>query len=397
MAIAGISTAQALEISIPLANASFESPPVDTNDFPALPLVTDWSEIDLDTAYSTNTGVFANTPAGMPGHIVNADGNQLAFMGSALGNALEQDLAVPYRVGCAYQLTVGVAVSAMFPPAMTEPADALDLVFYYRDGDQRIDIATHTTPALGFSSAQLQNVTVHLRTVDPMHPWAGQPMGIALRANGQAGGFWDLDLVRVLEILPVSLAIENPSFELPTLDPNGATILPTVDGWREIDLGMMSTGVWLNTLPRSNASDIVNVHENQLAFFNSESGTALEQDLSVSYEANRVYRLTVAVGISKDFPPSPADSATLSLALYWLDGENPVDIAVETIGVEGMSSSELKDISVYLPPVDVNDPWVDQPIGIAMRGHGIGGFWNLDHVRLDASLPNGGHGLSAWE
>ena len=62
--------------SILIENASFESPLVDPAGFGAVPFVESWTEIDLDAAGSANTGVFANTAAGSPDHVVNADGLQ---------------------------------------------------------------------------------------------------------------------------------------------------------------------------------------------------------------------------------------------------------------------------------------------------------------------------------
>ncbi|MFH1718748.1 MAG: hypothetical protein ABIF19_15440, partial [Planctomycetota bacterium] len=80
--------APARSASIPIENASFEAPVVDPNGFPAVPFVDSWTEIDVDTLMSTNTGVFANTAEDSPDHVINADGSQLAFLGSAAGNAL---------------------------------------------------------------------------------------------------------------------------------------------------------------------------------------------------------------------------------------------------------------------------------------------------------------------
>ncbi|MHC4485568.1 MAG: hypothetical protein ACYS4T_10200, partial [Planctomycetota bacterium] len=111
LVIAGSWAAPVRSAWIPIENPSFEAPTIDPNGFPAVPYVDQWTEIDLDTLSSTNTGVFANTPVGSPDHIVNADGSQLAFLGSEQGNALEQDLAATYKVGCDYRLTVAVGVS----------------------------------------------------------------------------------------------------------------------------------------------------------------------------------------------------------------------------------------------------------------------------------------------
>ena len=135
--------------SITIDNASFEGPAVDPNGFSALPFVDGWTELDLDTEMSANTGVFVNPGPQSPGRLTNADGDQLAFLGSQTGNALEQDLIDTYRAGCDYRLTVAVGVSGMFPPAAAEPVDNLELVLYYRDGPNTVDIAYKAVEAAG--------------------------------------------------------------------------------------------------------------------------------------------------------------------------------------------------------------------------------------------------------
>ncbi len=188
--------------SIPIENASFEAPVVDPNGFGAVPLVDGWTEVDIDTLFSANTGVFANTDPNSFDHIVNADSSQLAFLGSQEGNALEQDLADTYKVGCDYRLTVGISVSGRFPPAAVEPVDTLELVLYYYDANDVVDIAQQTVEAIGQSSIQLQDFSLYLPVVKTNDTWAGMSIGIALRAAGQPGGFWDLDNVRLIESLP---------------------------------------------------------------------------------------------------------------------------------------------------------------------------------------------------
>lgn len=196
-----------LSATIPIENASFETPVVDPNGFGAVPLVDGWMEIDIDALYSTNTGVFANTDANSFDHIVNVDGSQLAFLGSQQGNALEQDLADTYKEGCNYLLTVGVSVSSRFPPSDVEPVDTLELVFYYRDVNDVVDIAHQTIEATGQSYTQLQDFSLELSTVQADDAWTGKAIGIALRAAGQAGGFWDLDNVRLIEWTPDEQAV----------------------------------------------------------------------------------------------------------------------------------------------------------------------------------------------
>jgi hypothetical protein len=378
-------------ISIPIENASFESPIVDPNGFGAVPLVDDWTEIDVDTISSANTGVFANTEPNSFDHIVNADGNQLAFLGSQKGNALEQDLDAVYKPGCDYCLTVGVSVSTRFPPSTVEPVDTLELVFYYRDANDVVDIAHQTIEATGQSYTQLQDFSVQLPMVQTGDAWAGKTIGIALRANGRPGGFWDLDNVRLIESAPVLIPIENASFESPVVDPSGFGAVPIVDGWTEIDVDTLfstNTGVFANTEPNS-FDHIVNADGSQLAFLGSQKGNALEQDLDAVYKPGCDYRLIVGVSVSVRFPPSAVEPVdTLELVFYYRDANDEVDIAHQTVEATGQSYTQLQDFSMQLPMVQTGDAWAGKAIGIALRAAGRpGGFWDLDNVRLIESAP----------
>ena len=305
-----------------------------------------WLEFDLDSVASSNTGVFANTPIGSPDRMVNADGKQLAFLGSQKGNALEQDLAAAYRVGCDYRLTVAVGVSSRFPPSAA-CAGWIPSSWSYT-------ISMGTSPWTscigrsrpnGQSSTQLQDFSVVLPTVRPGDAWAGKTIGVAIRAAGAAGGFWDLDNVRLVESLPTAIPVANASFEAPTVDPNGFGAWPFVDGWLELDLDSVAsanTGVFANT-PVGSPDRMINAEGKQLAFLGSQQGNALEQDLAAVFKAGCDYRLTVGVGVSSRFPPAgvavtPAKAGavdTIELVLYYLDGAKPVDIAHQTVEAQG--------------------------------------------------------------
>jgi hypothetical protein len=389
-------TPSGVTTSIPIANASFEALAIDPSAFPAWPFIDGWREIDLDKG-SQNTGVFANTAAGSSDSIANADGKQLAFLGSQRGNALEQDLAAVYRIGCEYRLTVGIAVSARFPPsaggtvtpAQAGAADTIDLVLYYLDANQPVDIVRLTVGGKGRSSTQLQDYTVVLATVHAGDAWAGQTIGVALRATGAAGGFWDLDNVRLVESMPAAIVVANASFEAPVVDPNAFPALPFADGWTELDLDAVAssnTGVFANT-PVGSSDRMVNADGRQLAFLGSQQGNAFQQNLTATYQTGCTYRLTVAVGVSARFPPSmvkPVD--TIDLVLYYLNGAKSVDIAYQTVEATGLSSTQVRDFSVYLPMVQAGDAWASKAIGVAIRATGkAGGFWDLDNVRVAES------------
>ena len=64
-----------------------------------------------------------------------------------------------------------------------------------------VDIANQTVEATGQSFTQLQDFSLELPAVQAGDAWAGMSIGIALRAAGQPGGFWDLDNVRLIESL----------------------------------------------------------------------------------------------------------------------------------------------------------------------------------------------------
>jgi hypothetical protein len=336
--------------------------------------------------------VFANTPAGNDDHVVNADGNQLAFLGSESGNAFEQELNATYKAGCEYRLTVGVSISMRFPPSGIEPVDSLELVLFYRDSNDVVDIASKTVDAVSLSSTELIDFSLQLPTVATGDAWAGKGIGVALRAVGMAGGFWDLDNVRLVESQPVSIKIENASFEAPFVDPNAFPALPFIEAWIETDNdieGSTNTGVFANT-PDGKTDHIVNPDGRQLVFLGSEAGNGLEQELDAKYTVGCDYRLSVAVGISSRFPPSiiePVD--TVELVLFYRDAnDTKVDIAYQAVDSIGINAKQLVDFSLELPTIQSSDAWAGKAIGIDLRAAGLpGGFWDLDNVRLVESLP----------
>ncbi len=189
---------------IPIANNSFESPFVNPDYFPAIPVASLWTEMDVDTEYSTNTGVFRNTPPDSPyDHIVNADANQLAFLGSGSGNGFLQDLQDPnatYQTGKSYRLMVDVCPSVRYPPSGPDPNNKLILsLYYYLNDANAVDIQTSPVPSTELTVNVLKTFSVTMPTVQAGDPWVGKNIGIAILAAGLPGGYWDLDNVRLME------------------------------------------------------------------------------------------------------------------------------------------------------------------------------------------------------
>ena len=186
--------ASATADSIPVANHSFEEPVVAPVDPYAYPVVTGWIELDNDTLYGTNTGVFLNVTG-----IAGVDGGQLAFLGGEKGNAILQDLSATYQVNKSYRMTVGVCISGAEPP---QDPNGLELAFYYTvPGDpNRVNVISATTQAPSqFSTTELEDNWVYLPRVEAEDAWAGKTIGIAIRGTGGFGGYWDLDNVRIIE------------------------------------------------------------------------------------------------------------------------------------------------------------------------------------------------------
>lgn len=202
--------------SIPIPNHSFETPVIDpnTNPFLAVPFTASWTEDDNDPC-SLNTGTFFNTPPGSDNHLFNVDGNQLAFLGSMDGNALWQCLPATYQQDKNYRLTVGVCISAAFPPPEGTPL--ILALHYLSDPNLALNylsdpnIAYVNVPAPPPSSRTIEDFSVNLPAVLPSDPWADKNIGIAIRATGAAGGFWDLDNVRLTEY-PLTPEFTGDSF-----------------------------------------------------------------------------------------------------------------------------------------------------------------------------------------
>lgn len=201
-----VSVAAAAE-TIDVPNPSFEFPVV-TDQAPAIPWIDAWDEraVGLADEEDQNTGVFPNLDALSFGHLVNVDGNQLAYLSTLIGNDLRQELTANFIPGRHYRLTVAVTGSSYFPVGADEK---LEIALFYFDGGVEHVIASSFVTGSQISLTSLIDVSVVTPLVAANDPWANRPIGILIRPavddpdDTAAEGFWDVDRVRLTAFEPL--------------------------------------------------------------------------------------------------------------------------------------------------------------------------------------------------
>jgi hypothetical protein len=228
--VLGVGLAQAASVFVP--NASFEFPAVPQVSPYAWPFIDDWQKSAQPAWYNptnnNNTpwdylmGTFYNVP--FPGVFVdNCDGSDAAFLFAVPDAALFQDYDSVYgtnttpthafnakfNLGSSYDLTVGLIGGG---GGMSNGV-TLDLSLYYRDSSSNmvtVAAATVTNSLQDFpTNTHFVDFQVHAPAVKAADAWAGQHIGIQLLSTanfGNAGGYWDLDNVRLTETPALALS-----------------------------------------------------------------------------------------------------------------------------------------------------------------------------------------------
>jgi hypothetical protein len=202
--------------SICIPNASFESPQtafVDVN-------IDSWQDApkpwwyDESGGYFWNqlTGVFLNVPPEDPGHIDNCDGLQAAWLFAVPEVELFQDLAATFEVGRAYHLMAGIIGGG----GNMKHGVPIEIRLYYREGEDNkvtVGAATYTFDLEAAYIKHFNDVQLDIPPVGEADPWIGKNIGVQLVSTlsfpedldpdtGRAGGFWDMDNVRLTTTLP---------------------------------------------------------------------------------------------------------------------------------------------------------------------------------------------------
>lgn len=396
------------EIHVP--NGSFEQPSTPFAD----PRIDGWQKSPKPFWFDESrgtwdqlTGVFLNTAADKPDHIANLHQTQAAFffavpevaLSQEAGSGGSQAFQAQFEPGRSYTLTAAVLGNG---GGMSNGV-TLELSFFYRDADSnavKVAATTITNSAERFPSRdRFTDFQVKTPSVRGSDPWAGKPIGIRILstvAPELAGGYWDLDHVRLHE----DIELPNASFE----SPSTPFADPRVDAWQKSPKPFwfdesrgtwdQLTGVFLNT-PPDKPDHIINMDGSQALFFFAVPEVALSQDaaenldsaFSARYRPGYTYQLFVDV-LGNGGGMSNGVTVDLVLRTRNTDG-NPVPLATA-----GLSSSEAAfpsrtRFSPYATePISVraSDAAAGRPVGVqilsTVRPDLAGGYWDFDHVRI---------------
>lgn len=207
---------------IPVPNGSFEAP---RTSFVAIQ-VQSWQKAPRPEWYLEGggfewdqlVGLFKNPVKGSLDRITNLEGDQALWIFAVPEVGLFQDLTpsaeyvgATFQPGRGYRLQVDLAGSG----GGMKSGVTLELGLYYRDDQgRRVPVASNivtNTPQLFPTQTFLPEFTVTVPPVEEGAPWAGKAIGIQFLSTvplvledglpaGLAGGYWDVDHVRLTEI-----------------------------------------------------------------------------------------------------------------------------------------------------------------------------------------------------
>ncbi|MBN2271666.1 MAG: hypothetical protein JXN61_13690 [Sedimentisphaerales bacterium] len=202
--------------SVYVPNSSFELP----ETFFADPNIVSWQDCTKPWWYDESggyfwdqlTGVFLNVPPEDPSHIDNCDGLQAVWLFAVPEVELFQDLAATFEVGRAYHLIVGVIGGG----GNMKDGVPIEIRLYYRDGEDNrvtVGVASYTYYWDAGYLKHFNDIQLDIPLVGEADPWAGKNIGVQIGSTlsfpedlnpetGRAGGFWDLDNVRLNTTLP---------------------------------------------------------------------------------------------------------------------------------------------------------------------------------------------------
>ena len=216
------------------------------------------------------------------------------------------------------------------------------------------------------------------------------------------------------EVRAASIAIPNHSFESVVAGPPFYAD-PRVDSWQkaprpawfdEQAFGVtwdQTAGVFFNVPGIPSYIPVMDGYQGAYMF--ALPGVALFQDYSTMdwddpapphdfnalFQVGYSYQLTVGlIGGGGGM----TNGSSFELSLYYRNGTNMVTIASTPIVYTPAlfpNTTNFIDFHVNLSEVQASDAWAGQNIGIQLLStYGVGGYWDVDNVRLTALVPEPG-------
>ncbi|MBN2590641.1 MAG: hypothetical protein JXA96_12325 [Sedimentisphaerales bacterium] len=364
------------------------------------------------------TGVFMNVDQNDPAHIDNCDGEQAAWLFAVPEVALYQELDDTFKAGYSYELGFGVLGGG----GNMKDTVPIEIRLYYRDAnDAKITIGSeeYTYDINDGYIKHFNDVWVTLPVVQKTDPWANKNIGIEIISTltladmdpetGRAGGYWDIDNVRLNQYLDapvIPVDVPNYSFELPEAS-LGMNV--NISSWEKSQKPLwydesggyywnQLTGVFMN-VDQNDPAHIDNCDGSQAAWFFALPEVSLYQDLEDIFEVGHCYDLGIGViGGGSDM----RDGSGIEIRLYYRDVNDTkitIDSKEYTYDVNDGYIKHLNDVWVTLPAVQETDPWANKCIGIEIittltmadldpNTGRSGGYWDIDNVRLNQYLPS---------
>jgi hypothetical protein len=212
-----------------------------------------------------------------PGQFIdNCDGSQAVFLFALPEAAVFQDYSSVYgtnvvashafnakfNAGSSYDLTVGVIGGG----GGMKAGVTLQLQLYYRDASSNMVVVASTSitnsAEIFPTNTHFVDFSAHVTQVKVSDPWAGQNIGIQLASTVDftlAGGYWDLDNVRLVEsgtpVLTVS-GVTNGIFSFSVQSGAGARF--------EIEAAtnLAASATWSSLGVFTNAGGVISLQEN---------------------------------------------------------------------------------------------------------------------------------------
>jgi hypothetical protein len=197
--------ASAQTSNIPIANPSFELPDASGSPTGVSTVIDSWQKTPQPGYFDPNVffltwdsvaGIFPNAPVGDPRHLLNADGNQVAYIFAFPQAGITQDLSASFTPGVSYSLNFGLRGGG----SLTAGTQFLAGLQYF-DGTGWFFAGSQIVYATSdYNTTQLlQTINVSVPTVQSSDVWAGKPIRVELEGisfNGASGlAYWEADNV----------------------------------------------------------------------------------------------------------------------------------------------------------------------------------------------------------